>query len=146
MGYSAGRDRRDFAQHGQNDALGKDRGDDGHEFACSLFRTGAAIALDLFRESVPRSRRKSLAFEKLWCVRDGEYARDAPASRFEQREFNEPSAQAFAAPFRTDCDRANFGEIGAITFQRKAADDMVIFFQNQEMAYIPADFFLRARQ
>jgi hypothetical protein len=88
MGYSAGRDRSDAAEHGQNDALGHDRGDDGDEFARSLFRAGATIARDLLRESFSRNCRKSLALEKLRRVRDGEDARDATAARFEQREFN----------------------------------------------------------
>ena len=78
---SAGRNRgRGFGEDGHGNAFGNYRGDHGNKFAGALLRAGAAITLDFFGERLARGCGKSLAFEKLWSVRDGENAGDAAAA------------------------------------------------------------------
>jgi hypothetical protein len=50
-------------------------------------------------------------------------------------------AESLAAIFWIDGDGANFGEIGAVTFERKTTDHTAIFFLNDKVANISANFF-----
>src|SRR5277367_1356426 len=132
-GYGIGKD-------GQHDAFGNYRGDHRDEFAGTLLGATAAIAFDFFAERLARGCGETLAFEKSRRVRHGENARDAAAASFVQGGSDQAGAESLAAIFRVHRDGADFSEIGAIAFQRKAADDTLTVFLNDKVADIGANF------
>lgn len=92
------------------------------------------------------SEREAAAQEKFRRLRDRKDARDSAAARYGEREFDQARAEAAAANFRRDGEGADLGEIAAIGFKRGAANELAIFFEDEEMRVLLADLFLRARK
>ena len=111
-----------------------------------------AIALDFFRHDLPRAGREPVAREKFRPVRHGKQARDFAAARRVHRRFHQAVADVAALPARigSDRERANFGKVGAVRFERDAAQNfflsIALFHEHEETRDMLADFRLGARK
>ena len=91
--------------------------------ACSGgLRAGVAVALNLFRHGLPRRGVKSVALEKRGRVRHGKNARGLAASRGADGRFEQTAAQPATLLVGTHGERAHFGEIAAVRFERHATE------------------------
>jgi hypothetical protein len=71
---------------------------------------------------------------------------DSTATGLVESECDQARAESLAAIFGIHRDGADFSEIGAVTFQREAADDTMTIFLDDEMADMGANFFRGARK
>src|SRR5580693_802905 len=91
---------------------------------------------------VAGSRRgNSRSFEELWSMRDCENTRDAAAAGLREGGGDQARTESLAAIFGVHRDGADFSEVGTVTFQRKATHDLAVFFLNDKVANIGANFF-----
>ena len=149
------RDRELFcrsAQDRQQFALGADHRDRGDQRALAFFRTSSAIARDFFGDGLPRAGRETVTRKKIGPVGHGKEARDFAAPRRAHRRLHQAVADVAALParFGSDRERADFGEVWAVRFERNAAEDFFIpvafFDEHEETRDMFPDFRLGARE